>query len=527
MTEHKDVVIGIDLGTSATKACAFTVSGQLLAESAASVVLSHPRAGWAEQPAAVLVESALEALAAVARRIEVDCVAAIGLTGQMGGLVLVDGDGLAVTPHQSWLDTRAAPIAEEISPDDQRRLVARCGAPAYLAPKAVWWQREHPEVFQRTRSIVSPVGYAALALSAGDAGNATIDWSSSGFFGLYDIKTGQIDYDLCSLWGLEPSLVPHVVPCGEVIGRLSPGCAELSGLLSGTPIVCAPFDGPAGWLGVGAVEPGCTVDTSGTSNHIGICGERFSPDLERQVLVCIPSGVTGLWHLQGYTNGTGLTHRWYVDAFPPPGAGESTAQRLVALERLAADVPPGSDGVVCVPHFGGRVCPLDPTVSGAWVGVLWRHRSEHLYRALLESVAYEYACYFEAAERVDPTCRPREVRVIGGGAASGLWTRIKADVLGIPFIVMEPRNHTCWGAALAAAFGAGLLDNLADAAQQSSQIREVVDPDSSNAEIYGARLQVYKQLFSALSPTNTTLWQERAHTQGAAEVPPDDVEVSG
>jgi xylulokinase len=496
------LLAAIDAGTSTTTACVFATDGKLLAEASIPVTLSHPGPGFVEQPAEVLVDSACEALRGAARTVDPSAIAAIGITGQMGGLILVDDDGRALTPHQSWLDGRAAESVEQTMAAQSRRLLTLGGLPPYLAPKAAWWRRNRPGVFERARRMVMAAGYIALRLSDSDAENAAVDRSSSGFVGLYDVQRGEVAAELCELWGAAPSLAPRLVSAGEVVGRLSPGAASRTGLPAGIPLVAAPGDGPAGWLGVGAVDPGVTVDTAGTSDHIGICGTRFAPDRDEKVLICLPSGVEGLWHVQGYTSGTGLTHRWFLETFPSGG-------EAAEIERLAEGVPPGSEELVCIPHFGGRVCPYQPAVSGAWVGMTWRHRREHLYRALLESVAYEYACYLEAARRVDPSYVVTEVRVIGGGAVSRLWTQIKANVLGAPYVLMAESSYTCWGAALAAGVGVGVLNDLAGASRAAVRVREVVEPDPVATERYRGLLEVYKGLYGSLDGAFRALWERR------------------
>jgi xylulokinase len=496
------LLVGIDAGTSATRAAAFAPDGTLVAEAAVPVELSHPAPGWAEQPADILEDSACDALRALGHQVEPAAVGAIGITGQMGGLVLVDADGRPVSPHLSWLDGRASASIDQAMANDGRRLLALGGLTPYLAPKAAWWARERPDSFAQARRMVMAAGYVALRLAGDDAGAATVDRSSSGFVGLYDARTGDVEPALCELWGVDAALAPAVVPAGTVIGRLGRESASSTGLREGIPLVAAPGDGPCGWLGVGAVDPGVTVDTSGTSDHIGICGAAFAPDLEGHVLICLASGIEGLWHVQGYTAGTGLTHRWYLDAFPLEGG-------LEEVDRRASQLPPGSENLVCIPHFGGRVCPYEPAVTGSWVGLTWRHRHEHLYRSILESVAYEYACYLEAARRLDSGYVPTEVRVIGGGAASGLWTQIKADVLGLPCVVMEESSYTCWGAALSAGVGTGVLADMAASARAAARVRTVVDPDPVATDHYRGLVDVYKGLYPSLDPAFRALWERR------------------
>ncbi len=490
------LLVGLDAGTSATKACAFTLDGSLVAEASVPVALEHPAPGWAEQPAEVLEESALAALRGLADLVDPRAVAGIGITGQMGGLVLVGADGRAVSPHLSWLDGRAAGEIDAAMVREAPRLLALGGLAPYLAPKSAWWSRERPESFARAARMVEPAGYVALRLAGAGPEEAWVDRSSSGFLGVYDVRSGKVEPELCELWGVEAGLAPRVVPAGEVVGRL---CAE-TGLPAGIPLVSAPGDGPCGWLGAGAVDPGVTVDTAGTSDHIGICGTRFAPDVEEGVLISLASGIEGLWHAQGYTSGTGLTFRWLL---------ETLGSEASELEDLAAELPPGSEELVCIPHLGGRVCPYEPAVSGAWVGLTWRHRPEHLYRAHLESVAYEFACYVEAARRLDPSFEPTEVRVIGGGAGSRLWAQIKASVLGTPYLLMEESNYTCWGAALSAGAGVGLLTGMAEAARTAARVRELVEPDPAATERYRGLVELYKGLYPVLDGAFRALWARR------------------
>jgi xylulokinase len=506
---NEPLLVALDAGTSATKACAFTPRGRLVAEVGVPVAVEHPSPGLAEQPADVLADSACEALRLLSGQIEPATVAGIGVTGQMGGLVLVDTDGAAISPHLSWLDGRAAGAVESVMEEHGRRLLELGGLSPYLAPKAAWWLREHPRAKADAARMVEPAGFILLQLAGAGAEDAVIDRSSCGFAGLFDVRSQAVEPELPERWGISADLAPRVVAAGEVAGTLSAAAAARSGLPKGVPLVVAPGDGPCGWLGAGAVDPGVTVDTAGTSDHVGICTERYAPDVDGRVLICLASGAEGLWHLQGYTSGTGLTQRWFLETFPADDG-------FAGLEREAATVPAGAEGLVCIPHFGGRVCPYEPAVAGVFVGLTWRHRRAHLYRALLESVAFEYGCYLEAARRHEPTLVPHEVRLIGGGAASGLWTRIKADVLGIPYSVMEESNYTCWGAAISAGVGVGVLDDMAAAARETARVGKVIEPDPAAAEAYARLFDVYKSLYEGLEGPFRSLWSLRQESSQRA-----------
>ncbi|MGH2534425.1 MAG: xylulokinase [Thermomicrobiales bacterium] len=251
------------------------------------------------------------------------------------------------------------------------------------------------------------------------------------------------------------------------------------------------------------MAPGIAVDTAGSSDHFGVATDRYAPDPAERVLTTFRSAIPGLWHVFGFTAGSGLSHQWFLRAF---GRGLDDPLEILdgawdVLEAEAAAIPPGSERLVCVPHLEGRFCPDEPDVRGVWLGFTWQHGRAHFYRSILEAVAYEYAHYLAAARRLGIDTALHEVRVVGGGAKSALWNQIKADVLGIPYAQLAPSNYTCRGAALCAGYASGLYADLAATATRGIEVTRRFEPDAEHHDRYRPYVAHYRDLLKELRPS--------------------------
>lgn len=495
-------VIGLDLGTSSYKAAAFDEHGQMAAIAAATPTTTSPRPGWSEQePADLIATAALALRRLVAGGIDPATVRGIGLTGQLGGIVLIDDAGAAIGPHEIWLDNRCQPHREALLQAHGHQVLAANGIHPYLGPRLRWRAAERPDEFARAAIAVQCWPFVGATLAGLSPDQAYNDVTSIGLFGVADARAGAWSAQLCEVAGINPAHLPRIVRPDEVIGTLSARWAAETGLREGTPIVAGAGDGIAGWLGCGAMEPGVAVDTVGSSDHFAIATARFAPDPDEQVLTTFRSAVPGLWHVFGFTAGSGLSHQWFLrelcrgldePAAIAPGAWD-------ALEAAAAAIPAGSEQLTFIPHLEGRFCPDQPNVRGTWLGFTWRHGRPHFYRSILESSAYEYAHYLAAARRLGVGRDPREVRVVGGGA-SALWNQIKADVLGIDYLQLKPADYTCRGAALCAGVATGLYDDLVTAASHRIEVVRRFVPDAGAHRRYHAYATHYRSLLAELAP---------------------------
>jgi xylulokinase len=188
------------------------------------------------------------------------------------------------------------------------------------------------------------------------------------------------------------------------------------------------------------------------------------------------SVIPGLWNPLAYIGGGGQALRWFRDQFynsfrgqVQPTAADLTSDLYDALTELAATVPPGADGLFFSPHLGGRICPATPEMRGAWLGFSWGHTQAHFFRAVLESVAFEYAYYLGILRKLIPGLSLVEARAVGGGARSAVWNQIKSDVLGVPYQRLPQDEFGTWGSALIAGKAAGIYSDLAEVAAAHAQ----------------------------------------------------------
>jgi xylulokinase len=209
------------------------------------------------------------------------------------------------------------------------------------------------------------------------------------------------------------------------------------------------------------------LDTAGTASVLAGCTARFAPDEQNRALLVMRSVIPGLWHPLAYIAGGGQALRWFRDSFFHTEDQDREAYDLLADQ--AARIPPGAEGLIFSPHLGGRVCPSEPAMRGAWVGFSWGHTQAHFFRSILEGIAFEYAYYLRILGELIPDLSLVEARVIGGGAKSAVWNQIKADILGVPYQRLKRSEFATWGSAMIAGRAVGLLSDLAETATAAAE----------------------------------------------------------
>ena len=491
------VVIGVDVGSQSTKAALFELSGACLAESSLSVPLHRRAADEVDQEPEDFYRTATETIASCV--VKSGCrptdVAAIGLAGQMAGVLGIGADGRALTPYDSWLDSRCRPQVEEIRERLGEKLVELTGCPPMVAhaPKILWWRRTHPDLYASIAKFVMPSAFVAGRLCALRADEAFIDWTYLHFSGLADAARGAWSVELAEEMGIRLNVLPRIVAPSEQVGGLSATGARDCGLLTGTPVAAGLGDTAAGLLGAGVVESGQVHDTAGTASVLSISTAAFRPD-STGTLVLMRGAVPGQWVLLSYLAGGDLL-RWLPQVLGAP--------LEVLVEEAAAS--PGGGKLFFVPHLGGRILPAAPQARGAWVGLDLSQSRGDLMRAVLESVAFEYAGFLERALQLFPDVVPREVRVIGGGAHDTLWNGMKASILGLPYVRLRRESFSCWGSALVAAAAAGAVDDLGSAALATTSEGDRVEPDTSLQLAYSQQKRDYRAVVDLLVSPNEEL----------------------
>ncbi len=466
-------LLGVDLGTSSTKSALYTPDGRLVAESSLEVPIYYPQPGVVEQENEDFYHSAAQTVRRCLQESGIDPrqVAAIAFDSQMAGIGTVDEDFKPATRFDSWLDMRCQPYIEhmEAAHGDLVTRLTGCPPTCDHGPKILWWKEEQPEAYRRIAKFVTPAGYVAGRLAGLRGESAFMDTTFIHFTGFCDAQKGIWSEELCEAFGMDASRLPVIVDPWQVIGEVSPAAARDFGLAPGTLVAAGCGDTAASALGGGVVRPGMLFDVAGTAAVLAGCTDRFVADVKERALLTMRSVIPGLWNPLAYIAGGGIALRWFRDQFFNAQRGEAQplSQDLYAeMIALAEEVPPGAEGLFFSPHLGGRICPAAPEMRGAWLGFSWGHTQAHFARAVLESVAYEYAYYLRILKELIPGLNLFEARVIGGGGRSPAWNQIKAHVLGVPYQPLKGSEFATWGSAMVAGKAAGIFSDLAAVAQE-------------------------------------------------------------
>jgi xylulokinase len=502
-----ELLVGVDLGTTGTKTALHDPDGTALATASTETPLHWHGPGEVEQDPEDFFRTALETIAACVREAGADpgAVAAIGVTGQMAGTMGIDAAWRASTPYDSWLDLRCSSDVEALDAQVGDELVRLAGCPAMInhAPKIRWRKRERPEEFAATAAFMPPSSYVAGRLAGLGGEDAFVDRSYLHFTGLAEAREGRWSERLADAVGVPLEKLPAIVEPATVIGELTAEAASACGLRAGTPVAAGLGDTAAGVLAAGVVRPGQLLDTAGTAAVLALSAAEHRPDVADRTLIVMRGALPEQWIALSYLSGGGLLD-WMAAALGDE-RGASGPTDYEGLGETAEDAPPGAADLVFIPHLDGRLLPSQPALRGAWIGLTRHHRREHLTRSVLESVGYEYALYLRAMRGLHPELEPGDVRVIGGGARSEAWCRIKSSVLGLPYVRLQREEFSCWGAALVAGAAVGILDDLGAAAEGATAVRDSFAPDPGAFATYERMVEIYERAIEGLGGATRAL----------------------
>jgi xylulokinase len=501
-------LIGVDIGTQGTKAVLFSQSGICPANHFKPSNLLHPQAGAVEEDPEYQLESVCDTVRACIRDSNIDpkSVAAVAICGQMAGIIGVNQDGRHITPYDSWLDTRCAPYIEKMNQNAGDEILAKTGCfPSFNhGPKILWWKFEHNDIYRHIKAFVQPAGYAVMRLCGLGGQAAFIDKSYLHFSGFADNRNNRWDAEICRRFGVEIEKMPQIVDSHRIVGEITGTMASKCGLSSGTPVAAGCGDTVASFLACGATRAGICIDVAGTASVFAATTESFRADLSDKTLGCGQSAVPGLWHPYAYINGGGMNLEWLRKEIA--GRGASDGKYMLSfkeLDSMAGGSTPDASDPVFIPHLGGRVCPSQPQLRGAWIGLEWKHNLGHLYRAALEGVALEYGIYLQILKNLYQDLSISEIRITGGGEKSRIWNQIKADVLGVAVVQIETSEGAPRGLALLAGYAVGIFKDLDKVAQQWTKTGRKTRPDPQKNEFYRRRLKRYRAYIQAINEVNT------------------------
>lgn len=488
-----DYFLGIDSSTTATKALLMDESGAVVGVAAAEYGYETPRPLWSEQDPALWWQGTVAAIRQVMADTAVPPhhIRAIGLTGQMHGLVLLDKHGAVLRLAILWNDQRTAAQCDDIRARlGKERLIQITGNDAltgFTAPKILWVQQEEPHIYAQIAHILLPKDYVRYRLT----GEFAIDKADGAGTILFDLRQRDWSPEVLAALEIKPAWLPPTFEGTAVTGHLSAVAAEATGLPAGIPVVGGGGDQAANGVGVGAVEEGIVALSLGTSGVVFAATDTpaIEPD-GRLHAFC--HAVPGKWHFMGVMLSAAGSLRWFRDALAP-------GVEFGDLVQEAETIPPGSDGLLFLPYLTGERTPHpDPLARAAFVGLTVRHGRAHMTRAVLEGVAFGLRDSFELMKGAGLTA-VSQVRIAGGGAKSPLWRQILADVFNAELVTVNTAEGAAYGAALLAATGAGAFASVVEACWATIQITGSTAPGAQTA-VYQTLYPRYRELYPALRP---------------------------
>ena len=488
------LVLGIDVSTTATKAVLIDESGAVVDVASTEYGFETPRPLWSEQDPALWWDGAVGAIAALlaAAGRSGDDVAAVGLTGQMHGLVLLDASDRVLRPAILWNDQRTAAecdaIRAAVGPERLVEVTGNDALTGFTAPKLVWVRDHEPDLWRRAAHVLLPKDYVRLRLT----GDHALDKADGAGTLLFDLAARDWSQEVLARLDIPAGWLPPTFEGPEPTGVVSPAAAALTGLRAGTPVVAGGGDQAANAVGVGVVSPGTMALSLGTSGVVFAATDRplFEPH-GRVHAFC--HAVPGRWHLMSVMLSAAGSLRWFRDALAP---GEG----FDALVASAAAVTSGSDGLFFLPYLSGERSPHpDPLARGAFIGLTLAHDRRHLTRAVLEGVAFGLRDGLDLMTAAGMPA-PTRIHASGGGTASPLWRQILADVLDAEIATVETTEGAAFGAGLLAGVGAGWWATVDAATDAIVRVRPVAAPGHEAAR-YAERHAVYRELYPALRET--------------------------
>lgn len=487
-------VLGLDVSTTATKAVVLDAAGVVHAAACPEYAFETPRPLWSEQDPQLWWVGAVYAIRAVleASGIRGDEVDAVGLAGQMHGLVALDRDDRVLRPAILWNDQRTEVECDLIRETIGReRLIATTGNDAltgFTAPKLMWVRRHEPDVWSEIAHVLLPKDFVRLRLT----GDHAVDRADGAGTLLFDLAARDWSEDVVGALGIDDAWLPPTYEGTSITGSISAEAAEATGLRAGTPVVAGGGDQAAAAVGVGAVEPGVVSLSLGTSGVVFVTTDGPLIDPEGR-LHSFCHAVPERWHVMGVMLSAAGSLRWFRDALAP-------GVEFATLVDEADDVPPGSDGLLFLPYLSGERTPHpDPQARGAFVGLTAQHGRPQMTRSVLEGVAFGLRDSLELMRSVG-VGEVDEIRATGGGIKSRLWRQILADVLETSLVTTATTEGAAHGAAILAAVGAGWFPSVEDACRHVVALGDRVDP-SPPGVVYRERYAQYRSLYPALAET--------------------------
>lgn len=495
-------VIGIDLGTSATKTVLFDEKGTIISSASREYELFQPHNGWAEQNPEDWYNAAISTLKSVISEsgINSEDIVSLGISGQMHGLVMLDEECNVLRPSILWCDQRTGKECDELTEmlgrDTLIKITANPALTGFTASKILWVKNNEPEIFEKCRHILLPKDYLRFRLT----GEFATEVSDASGMQLLDVPNRKWSDVMINALGIKVEYLAKVYESPEITGYINSDTAEKTGLSIKTSVVGGAGDNAAAAVGMGVVTEGKAFTTIGTSGVV--FAHTDNPIIDPQGRVhTFCCAVPNAWHVMGVTQGAGLSLQWFKNNFCYEELEQAAAEGkdvYQITDEKARNIAIGCDKLLYLPYLMGERTPhLDPDCRGVFFGLSAMHTKAHFIRAIMEGVTYSlYDCLLVLKEM---GIAPLSMLLCGGGSKSKLWKNIICDTFALPVETSKSSEAPALGVAILAAVGAGIYCDVKTACENMiSADSSVTNPDEANTEKYHAYHSVYTSLYTSL-----------------------------
>lgn len=491
--------LGLDIGTSGIKAILVAPSGDVRAASTTPLTLSTPRPGWAEQDPETWWHATITSIRGVLAQQPDAQVAAAGLSGQMHSSVFLDRSGAVIRPALLWCDGRTTAECAEITrcaggEDRLRDWVRNPALEGFTLPKVLWLRNHEPQAYGRLATVLLAKDFIRYRLTGA---LATEPSDASGTL-MFDPARLRWSDEILQATRVSRALLPDVGGSSEVLGRVTAEAARLTGLPEGMPIAGGGADNACGAAGVGAITPGEAVASWGTSGTVlaPTAQPLVDPGLRAHTFCHV---VPDVWYVMGVVLSAGGAFAWYRDQLARELAGRDGAD--ATLDREAASVPRGAEGVTFLPYLQGERTPhRDASARGAFLGLSLAHTRAHLTRAVLEGICFALRDSLSILQELGLS--PHHLLLTGGGARSPFIRSLQAEVFGVPVSTVNREEGPAYGAALLGAVGVRAFPDLSAATAATLTRAPSERPDSQAHLDYQAPYERFRASYRAARPVS-------------------------
>jgi len=491
-----DLLLGLDVGTTATKALLIDIKGKTVASSSYTYGLITPYKNWVEQDPEELWKGVTTTIHKVLENLKPeDRVLALSLSTQGGTTIPVDVDYKPVSNAISWMDHRAYKQAEQIRESfGESKMYEVTGWDIYDGLPLlhiVWLRQKASEIFRLTKYFLFVNDYIIQRLT----GKICMDPSNAGITQLFNIATGQWDKNMLNVAEITPDQLSPMQKSGFVVGNVTAEASKETGLSESAVVVNGAHDQYCAAIGSGVIEPGDVMLSCGTAWVILGVMDQLRLDPKRRLSIS-PHIVPNRWGALRSMGAVGACMEWFLDNI------WNQKDRRIQYDEInecADRVPAGSRGLIFYPSSGG----YGHGARGGFIGLSIEHSRDDMVRAVMEGIAFDLRWTLEEVH--ESGIKSNVLRMVGGAASSSVWTKIVSDITQIPVVLPSITQSASYGAAILAGIGSGVFASHSEAYQSLSGQEKLIEPDEDNINIYDGLFHVYKDIFQQIRNSLTKL----------------------